>query len=175
MNQAPNHDMLLAQAVDLYEFRAAAPGDIEAIVSLYTDFFAESDYGARGLVFDPKKAWVWLFNGITTGSTPHLLAIVRSSGELVGAVSYVLNHHYTTEPVAHLNQIYVRKNWRRSAVGRVLATLVLEVARADGAVCFDVLLDAGMERETASLRNLFLKLGFRDVGSRQLIRSLDHG
>ena len=164
--------MLLAQAVDIYDFRAAVPGDIEAIVSLYTDFFAESDYAERGLTFDPKGAWVWLFNGITTGKTPHLIAIVKSSGELVGAASYTLDHRYTTEPFAHLNQIYVRKNWRRSAVGRVLATLVLEVARADGAVCFDALLDAGMERETVSLRNLFLKLGFRDVGSKQLIRRL---
>ena len=171
MNQAPDHAKLLAQAVDIYEFRAAVPGDIDALIGLYTIFFAESGYGERGLTFDPKGAWVWLFNGISTGNLPHLVAIVRSSGELIGAVSYLLDSRYTTEPIAHLNQIYVRKQWRRSAVGRVLATLALEVARADGAVCFDALLDAGMERETASLRNMFLKLGFRDAGSKQLIRS----
>lgn len=160
---------LLAQAVDAYEFRPAEPGDVDAIVDLYDDFFHESELPRRGLEYAPKRMWPWVFNGIVSGAIPHLLALEKASGRLVGSICYTMDHNFTERPFADLNKFYVRQRWRRSPVGRILLTLCLEIARADGAVLFNAGISSGM-KETDSFKNLLLKLGFEDTNSTLLIR-----
>jgi GNAT superfamily N-acetyltransferase len=168
MSETINQQKLLAQAVDAYEFRGAVPGDIPEIVDLYYDFFHESDLDKRGLKFDKSRMWAWVFRGIGSGNAPHLLAFEKGKGRLVGSICYTLDHNFTTQPFAQLDKFYVRRAWRRSPVGRILLTLVLEIARADGAACFNAGLSSGM-RETVSLRNMLLAMGFREVPNSTLL------
>jgi ribosomal protein S18 acetylase RimI-like enzyme len=163
---------LLAQAVDLYDFRPATPEDIPAMVEMYREFFDESYWPGRGMVYDPDRTRKWVTGAINRGDIPHILAVFKQTGEIAGSVCYMLNHTFTTEPFAELNKIYVRPRWRRSAVGRVLMVLCLEIARADGAVSFNAGVAAGMET-SASLTNLLTKLGFAPVpGASYLYRRL---
>jgi L-amino acid N-acyltransferase YncA len=150
---------LLVQAVDRFDFRPAVADDIPALLDLYRDFYEESDFPARGLTYDPERMSKWIAGAIDRGDIPHILAVEKHSGRLVGSICYMLNHTCTTEAFAELNKFYVRQAWRRSAVGRVLATLCLEIARADGAVSFNAGIAAGTDA-SASLANLFIKLGF---------------
>ena len=161
---------LIAQAVDAYEFRPATVADIKSLVILYEDFFNESALPSRGLTYDPQRMWSWLYNGIGSSDIPHLIARERSVGSpLVGAACYTMNHTFTTEPFADLNKCFVRRGWRRSAVGRILVMLLLELARADGAVLFQAGISSGMQ-ELASFKNLLLKLGFEETDATLLIR-----
>jgi len=159
VNQAPDHAKLLAQAVDIYEFRVAVPEDIEHLVGLYGEYFAESYLPGMGLVYDPKRAWSTLYRHISKGDNPHLIAVEKKTSKLVGAVSYNINHDFTTEPFANLDKLYVLPKWRKSAVGRVLMTLCLEIARADKAIAFNAPLNSGLA-ETRSAANMLAKLGF---------------
>jgi GNAT superfamily N-acetyltransferase len=163
---------LLAQAVDAYEFRGANSLDVSQIVELYSDFFAESDWPNRNLVYDPPRMWAWVFKGITTGNVPHLLAFERAKGTLIGSICYTLDHNFTTRPFAHLDKFFVRRKWRRSPVGRVLLTLIVEIARADGAACFNANALSGM-KEIASLKNLLLHMGFRETNGIAMTRNFD--
>jgi GNAT superfamily N-acetyltransferase len=162
--------MLLAQAVDAYEFRPAVPGDIGDMVQMYHEFFDESALPKRGLEWDGKRAWATIFNGITTGRQPFLIAIEKSSGKLAGAISYTLNHAYTAQPFADLGQFFVRPKWRRTVVAKVLLTLCLEIARADGAVMFNAGISSGID--PSPLNSMLRKMGFEDTNSMLLVRRL---
>jgi len=151
--------MLLAQAVDIYDFRPAVAGDIEHLVGLYGEYFAESYLPGQGLVYDPKRAWSTLYRHVSKGDNPHLLAIEKKTNTLVGAVSYNVNHDFTTEPFANLDKLYVLPKWRKSPVGRILMVLCLEIARADKAIAFNAALNSGLS-ETRSATNMLTKLGF---------------
>lgn len=154
---------LLAQAVDAYEFRPAKAGDIEALIGLYREYFEASYLPGQGLVFDPKRAWATLFRHVSGKiDIPHLMAIEKATKELVGVISYNLNHDFTKKPFASLDKFYVRRKWRRSAVPRVLMTLCLEIAHADGAEAFTASLNSGMV-ETASAKNMLIKMGFEPL------------
>jgi GNAT superfamily N-acetyltransferase len=162
---------LLAEAVGTYDFRPARLGDIEALVALYGEYFAESYLPGQGLVYAPQRAWAHLFSVINRGKVPHVLAFVKGRDELAGLISYSLNQDFTEQPFANLEKFYVRKPWRRSPVARVLLMLCLDLVRSDGAVAFNATLNSGMT-ETASARNLFTKLGFDPVDGVILTRRI---
>ena len=163
-------DKVLTQSVDAFDFRPARVGDIEDMVELYREFFDESDLSKRGLEYDPKRAWAFGFDGITRGTHPWILAFEKASGRLIGGVSYRLSHNYTTQPGADLGEFFVRKQWRGTPVARVLLTLVLEIAKADGAVMFNAGISSGID--PGPLSNLLRKLGFEDTNSTLLVRRL---
>jgi ribosomal protein S18 acetylase RimI-like enzyme len=164
-------EKLITQAVDIYDFRPMVAADIEAAVELYGEYFAESFLPGLGLSYDPKKAWALLYKFVSTGNNPHLLATEKKTGKLIGVVAYNINHDYTTEPFAILYKLYVRPKWRKSPVARILMTLCLEIARADNAVAFHLVLTSGMA-ETRSAVNLFLKLGFETTDGITMMRRL---
>ena len=138
------------------EFRLATLADIDGLVELFHAFFSESTLPRLGLVYDPARMARWLEKVIGSGLQPHLIAIAKDSDEIVGSIDYVLDHSHTTAPNASLNRFYVRPHWRLSAIGRVLLDLMLEEAKADGAVAFRAGLSSGIQ----GARNLFVHAGF---------------
>ena len=136
--------------------------DVDELVLLFETFFAESGYGDRGIVYAPENARAWLQRVIEYGITPHIVA--RLNGKIIGAISYDLDKSFCIEPVAVLHLIYVLPEHRRTAIGRLLVGLAVDLAkRVDGACAFHAPVASGMT-EMASLENLFLKAGFAPVG-----------
>jgi L-amino acid N-acyltransferase YncA len=172
MNPMPSterHRYDTRETLEAIDFQLARPDQIDRITDLYQHFFAESDLPEHGLVFSPSRMRLWVANGIVGGRIPHLVAIERDTGTIVGVLSYWIDQSFTTEPFASLEKFYVRKSWRFSAIGRTLLTLAQEAARTDGATVFR----AGLSSGVAYSKNLFLRLGFTEtLGSVLMVRKL---
>jgi GNAT superfamily N-acetyltransferase len=155
--------------MDSVGFRLARPEDVAGIVDLYDLFFHASDYPNLGLTFDAGRMQKWTWNAICGGYIPHLVAIDRDTNIRIGVLCYGLDTSCSTEPFAALDKFFVLPKWRFSAVARILLSLALEAARADGAVAFR----AGLSAGTGAARNLFQRLGFEETpGSVLLARRL---
>ncbi len=161
MYQNAHRAALVRDTLETTEFRLATIDDVPELAQLFATFFAEARYQDRGIVYDLERAKRWLERVIFSGSCPHLVAVVDT--KIVGSVSYDLDQTFCVEPVAVLHTIYVLPEYRRSAIGRVLAALVCEAASADGAIAFHAPLASGMI-ETSTLKNLFVHAGFEPIG-----------
>lgn len=150
-------------------FDMARPHHVDGLVELYARFFAESGYPALGLIFDRQRMTDWTTESLEWRTVPHVIALDQATDVLVGSICYGLDHSCSTQPFAALDKFYVLPDWRASGVGRLLLTLALEAASADGAVAFR----AGLSAGTDTAKNLFLKLGFEETpGSVLLARRL---
>ena len=129
-------------------------------MALYARFYEEARY-KDFLEFDPARARETIHYGITTDTRPHILGCVGET--IVGFVSYIFDHSFSTKSCQVLMEIYVAPEYRRSAFGRALVALAVEEGRAAGAGAFHAPIASGMEA-ARSLRNLFLKAGFEDMG-----------
>jgi GNAT superfamily N-acetyltransferase len=153
---------LIRGTLDSTEFRLATIDDAAELAQLFATSFSESNYRERGIVYSVPRARAWLEGVISTGSCPHLVAIVED--RIVGAISYALDDTFCEKPVAVLHMFYALKEHRRSAIGRVLAALVCESAAQDGAVAFHAPLASSGLPEMATIRNLFAHAGFEPIG-----------
>jgi GNAT superfamily N-acetyltransferase len=143
------------QTMEAITVRVARLDDLDQLIGLYELFFEESDLPTLGLNYDPSRMRIWLVRSIRNGS-PHIVAVERATEKLVGVLCYAVDFGFTEQPYAYLDKFYVRREWRRSAVGRVLLACALELAKNDGAVAFR----AGLSSGIAGADNVFRKLGF---------------
>lgn len=149
MNIALRHKATDTSAI---EIRLASVDDIPALVELYGKFFAESQWPPF-LTFDPQRAVANLHRILTY--VPHICAFDRD--ELVGTISYHLDRQYT-DPIAVMDETYVKPAFRGSNLGRKLVALAIYLARHDGAKVFNFPLASGM-KETKSYVNMLRKFG----------------
>ena len=146
-----------------FTFRAATPDDAAELADLFETFFSEARYRDRGIVYSHERALAWLKGVIASGACPHVVAARLDTHEIVGATSFTMDSTFCVDPVAVLHTIYVLKAYRRTAIGRVLAALMVDLALAEGAVAFHAPLASGMG-ESGSLQNLFQHAGFEQIG-----------
>jgi len=152
---------LFAEAVNTVDYRVALPGDAPEIARLFETFFNEAHYKDRGIVYALDRATAWIEGVIRDNSCPHIAAL--HDGAIVGAISYSLDDTFCVEPVAVLHMLYVLKDHRKSAIGRVLLALATELAKGDGACAFHAPIASEMD-EQPSLVNLFGRGGFKPIG-----------
>lgn len=145
------------------DFRLAAADDAPELALLFQRFFAEAGYKDRGIEYSLEASQRWLTSVISRGVCPHLVAVAVNDKKIVGVVSYDLDKTFCVQPVAVMHTIYVTPEWRMSAVGRVLASLIVDMAAKDGACAFHAPIASGM-RAAQSLVNLFKHDGFETVG-----------
>ena len=152
---------LFQQALDQVGYRLAESQDAAEIARLFQTFFDEAHYQDRGIVYDLDRATAWIEGVVQLGSCPHLVAV--RNGAIIGAVSYSLDGTFCLAPVAVMHMIYVLKEHRRSAIGRVLVALATDLAKGDGACAFHAPIASEMS-EQQSLVNLFGHGGFEPIG-----------
>lgn len=150
--------LTLRQTVDCTEYRVGGVADAKALTHLYEDFFAQSNWREMGLAFDHKRAELWLHNVLTRQSVPHVLALEKVTGRLVGSISYGLEHTGTDRSYAVLDKLFIRPEWWLTGVGRLLLAFALDLAQNDGAAAFRACLSSGIGRG----KNLFKHCGFRE-------------
>ena len=164
MNLPARHKPLYKAAVDRYSFRPARMEDVDGIVALWPEHWAEAHYADRGIEPDEGRYRDWVELTIKYGTQPRLLAIDDYSGRVVGFFAYSLDHNFSTRPVAVMGTFFVARSHRRSAVPAILFDLGIDMAKADGACAFH----APITSETMSsraLENSFRKHGFTQIGT----------
>lgn len=157
----------LNDTLETFDIRAARDADIPALVRFYREFFKVSTLPALGLVFDADSTAQWLRRVLPDGS-PHILAMTKDY-RLAGSINYNLDHNGLVAPYASLDKFYIRPQYRKSGLGRLLLTCAMSDAHDAGAVAFR----AGVSSGIGTAVNLFRKLGFNDcAGSILLEREL---
>lgn len=146
----------------LCEFDLATARDVVPLTYLFKEFFAESDYAQKGITYSPNKAAVWLKRVIETGAFPHVIA--RVGEKIVGVISWSMDDSFCEEPVAVLHTIYVKPEHRRSPIGRMLVSFMIDIATHEGAAAISAPISSGM-KETKSLQNMLGKCGFTHAGA----------
>ena len=149
--------------------RLATAADVGRVIrEIGCDFFDESGF-ARFAEFDPERWEETCKRRIRAGSTPFIVAELQNS-DIIGFVSYALEHSFTTRPIACLWMFYVYPAWRGTPVARALLTSAIDVARGDEACAFFATLFP-THRGGRTLFNLFRKFDFAPQGG-ALFRSL---
>jgi GNAT superfamily N-acetyltransferase len=160
MNQAI-HKKLLDQTMADYTFRVATPDDVDGIVALWPEHWAEAHYRDRGIVPDEERYRKWTWTMLEYGAGVWLLAL--HDDRIIGFFAYTLDHNFSEKPVAVMGTFFVEKAHRRSAVPAVLFELGIGLAEEDGACA----LHAPITSETRSsraLENMFTKHNFKQIG-----------
>lgn len=163
MNFQPRHKPLFEEALSRYTFRLATQDDVDGIVALWPEHWAEAHYPDRGIEPDEAKYRAWVKATIEAGVHPRILAIDNNDG-IVGFFAYSLDRNFSVRPVAVMGTFYVRKAHRRSAVPAVLMELGLDAARNDGACAFHAPISSETQSSRA-LENSFKRLGFNVLGA----------
>lgn len=143
------------------EVRLAKKEDIPALVAFGRAFFAESQYGLFGVEFSERVAEAYLTEAVSETFVPHLVATI--DGLPVGGVSFSYDNSFSERPIAVLQNIYVEKKFRRSAIGRILIMMAADLAKSEGACAFFAPVNSGTGN-THSLGNMLLKGGFDMTG-----------
>jgi L-amino acid N-acyltransferase YncA len=141
-------------------FRYAASEDVDELLALYQQFFAEAVY-KDFITFDSARARNTIEGGLLTQRRPHLVAIVE--GRIVGFIAWQLDHSFSVKPVQVLYEAYVEPEHRLSAIGRYLVELAVKEGRHQGACVFHAPVASGMAA-AKSLKNLLAKCGFAEFG-----------
>lgn len=142
------------------QFRYAQTEDVDALVALIERFFEEAVY-KDFITLDPVRARKTTAFGIENSTRPHLVAVI--DGEIVGFISWELDWSFSVRPVSVLFEVYVIPERRRSAIGRYLIGLWIWASKDSGACALHAPVASGL-KETASMKNLFGKLGFTELG-----------
>ena len=141
-------------------FRFADANDVPELISLYEMFYEEAVY-KDFLEWDRARARETILNGIVTDDRPHILAIVEDS--LVGFIAYTLDHTFSVRPCLVMMECYVHPEYRLSAIGRALVSMMIQEGKAAGAGACHAPIASGM-RAARSLAHLFEKAGFEQMG-----------
>ena len=153
-------ERLVQEAVEGIEYRTAGPEDAAELALLFEMAFNESGFPSRRIRYSIGRAEAWIEGAVRKGFCPHLMAV--REGELIGAMSYSLDSTFCVEPVGIMQMLYIKRPYRRSAIGRVLVGLTTEMAKSDGACAFHAPIAA--EVNERSLANLFAHGGFTPIG-----------
>jgi hypothetical protein len=162
LNAPHKHQRIFQKAFERYVFRVATPGDVDGIVALWPEHWAEAHYRDRGIEPDEPRYREWMSYMLEYGI--HVWVLALDGEEIVGFFEYGLDHNFSKRPVAVMGSFFVAKAHRRSAVPAILFDLGVGQARADGACAFH----APIASETLSsraLENSFTKHGFKVIGS----------
>ncbi len=142
------------------DFDLATARDVVALTYLYKEFFAESNYAEKGIAYSPNRAATWLKAVITSGTFPHIVA--RVGDKIVGVISWSMDHSFSEEPIAVMHTLYVRPKYRRSAIGRLLVSMSLDIAKNEGACAYSAPISSGVK---SGIENMFKKAGFAQSGA----------
>jgi L-amino acid N-acyltransferase YncA len=153
---------LYRDAVEKYEFRVATPEDVDGLVALWPEHWAEANYHSRGIEPDEDRYRDWLANKIEYGLGVFVMALLNDVP--IGFFAYTLDHNFSVKPVAVMGTFYVRKEHRRSAVPAMLFELGVDLAKADGACAFHAPITSE-SLASRSLENSFKKQGFAVIGT----------
>jgi len=155
-----NKPILLDNLDERVSFRFADANDVPELLLRYEMFYEEAVY-KDFLDWDRHRARETILNGIVTDDRPHIVAQIEDS--IVGFISYVLDHSFSTRPCQVLMEFYVVPEYRRSAIGRALLAMAIQEGKAADAGAFHAPIASGM-RAARSLFNMFDKAGFRQFG-----------
>ena len=158
----PIHVRLYREALERYEVRVAEERDVDGIVALWPEHWAEAHYRDRGIEPDEARYHDWVAKKIEYGTGIFLLAL--DADQVIGFFAFTMDHNFSKQPVAVMGTFFVAKAHRRSAVPAILFELGLDLARAEGACAFH----APITSETLSsraLENSFRKHGFNVIGT----------
>jgi ribosomal protein S18 acetylase RimI-like enzyme len=89
----------------------------------------------------------------------HIVAVDKETQKTVGSIAYALRQTYTEQPMAEMDKFYVLPEWRNSAIGHILLTMAMEIAKDEGAAVFR----AGLSSGISSGQNLFRRHGFLET------------
>jgi predicted N-acetyltransferase YhbS len=130
-------------------------------VTLFEAFFAESGY-APAIEYDRDRAKTYLTQAISSGHEPHIIAPIN--GQIVGSISYVIDHQFSKEPFAVLGEVYALPEFRSTGIGRALVASAMDLAKhVDHATCMHIPITSG-HKSVPTLVNLFKKFGAETIG-----------
>jgi hypothetical protein len=158
MNIALRHRQTDTSAIDI---RLAVLEDIPAMVEVLGSFFHETAWGKRGITYLPEKVAKALEFVIVHKTQPYLLAR-DEDGEIVGVISW---HYFRDfcDPIAVMDETWVRHDYRRTNLARKLTALSIYMAQGDGAHIMNFPLCSGLE-ETRTMVNMLRKFGCEMTG-----------
>ena len=145
-----------------YEFRIATPADVDGMVALWPEHWAEAHYPDRGIEPDEPRYRKWMSEMLEYGLGVWIVAL--KDEEIVGFFAYTLDHNFSVKPVAVMGTFFVAKAHRRSAVPAILFELGVSQAAEDGACAFHAPITSETQSSRA-LENSFRKAGFKTIGS----------
>lgn len=142
------------------EIRLATLDDIPALMPVLEEFFHATPWSERGLTFQHDKVENALRLVIGRGVQPYLLALDR--GEIVGCLSW---HYWSDfcEPIAVMDETYIKPEYRRSDLARKLVRLSMFIAQGDNARVMNFPLASGL-KETRTFVNMLRKFGCEMTG-----------
>src|SRR5262249_38461263 len=152
MNIAVRPRQLRTSAI---EIRLGELADIPALIEVLGQFFHETTWAKRGLTFDAEKVEKALQFCAVHKTQPYLIA--RSGDEIVGLISW---HYWSDfcEPIAVMDETWLRADYRRTDLGRKLVALAIYMAKGDGARLMNFPLCSGLD-ETRTYVNMLRKFG----------------
>src|SRR5262245_13528014 len=142
-------------------FRLAGKDDAFAVAQQLGAYMNETDWKDY-VEFNISEAVIYVHTNIASGLSPYLLAI-DSDGALIGIASWSIVRSFSMKPIAIMEELWVRKDFRRSALGRMIVVLMVDLMQSEG-VCVIHAPVASRLKEARSLKNLFTKLGFHELG-----------
>ena len=142
------------------QFRDFVESDVERIVEMGADFFAESEF--PDFAEYSEDNFRQTVNGIVM--SPALEGFVfEMDGVIEGFIFYHLECAYTVKPIALMFLFYVTPEFRRSPVGRELLDIAEGHAKACGATVFYAGAMAGIQSANRTLKNLYVKAGYDEL------------
>ena len=142
------------------ELRRATVADVDTLVDLFATFFDASQYRPY-LAYDPVLAKRYLTHAVGSGYSPHIIAM--HGNRIVGVACYHIDNTFSSQPLAVMDEIFALPEYRRSHAGRLLASRMLQFAKADGAAVMHIPITSGHASQF-SLINLFRKFGAEVIG-----------
>jgi GNAT superfamily N-acetyltransferase len=139
--------------------RWAEPGDVDALLELYTLFFLESGY-TGAIELDLEKAREYLTRAMAAG---HCYIIAKVGDEIAGMMCFEIDDNYTKKPIAVMGEIYAREKYRGTGLGRALVISAFTAAQAAGATCMHIPITS-QHKNVPTLVNLFKKYGAEEIG-----------
>jgi L-amino acid N-acyltransferase YncA len=153
---------LYTDTLERYQFRTATPEDVEGILDLWPEHWAEAHYRDRGIEPDEDRYREWLGKVLIYGLQTML--VCSYDGEIVGFFAFSLDHNFSKKPVAVMGTFFVRKAHRRTAVVPILFELGVAAAKDEGACAFHAPITSETQSSRA-LENMFKHQGFTVIGT----------
>lgn len=134
-------------------FRPATPADIEAILPLMRDYYAEDGYR-----YDEAQARAALAGLLENAERGHLW-VAQVAGGIIGylAVAYGWSLEHGGRD-GYIDEIYLAPPWRGRGLGRSGIAFATDACRADGARA----LHLEIQRDKPRTRELYRRAGFRE-------------
>ena len=143
-------------------FRLADKDDAYEVARLLGAYMQETDW-KRYVEFNISQAVHYVFTNIVSGNSPYLLAFERDGGAIIGIASWHIARNFSFRPIAIMDELWVRTDYRRSALGRMLVFLMVDLMAKENSCVIHAPVASGLA-EARTLKNLFKKMGFHEFG-----------